>query len=171
MCQTLHLLYTCTHTRTVRLSTCRGNFTVRPKAHKPLKPACCGAYTLARRLEGECGDCLRAKAEERLQAGVAQGLDGEAGAFGVEIFQLEKRFPTVRRYQGFRRPIGDPGMKRTRGSLLSREVVAEEVVERCEGRTTLVGVAWDEAGWVSRFVVLVRRCREKEKGANQMRAL
>lgn len=116
------------------------------------------------RMEGECGDCLRGKAEADLARTTAQGLDGQTDVdLGQESFKLSKMFPTVKRYQGLSRSVGDVDgrAKREGGSLLRRVVLAEEVVEKYEVHKTLTGARWDQEEWVSRsnFILLCLRGR------------
>lgn len=125
MCKARDVNYTCNHTFGFRLSTCLGTFT-KPRSalsssSTDEKVACRARPTLWMKSDQACGPCQR--------AACGAVLDG-AGASLPDEFELMRRFPGARL-----EPLTKPTMAfrvgaavRHEGSLLRREVKAEEVV-------------------------------------------
>lgn len=162
MCKTHALSYTCKHHGTTRLSTCRCTFTVQPRPGKPPKPACGGAPIVVVKSAATCGDCQRRKAEEDLDARVAkaEATAGDLQDLQAEQYKLGKQFPSCRRYQSLARPGSGHGKGTERGSLLKREVVAEEVVVRWEAHRTVIGGSWIPEEWVRETRSYVAGCAQ-----------
>lgn len=163
MCRTWTLTYTCEHSRSTRLSTCQGVFTVKPKPSKPPTPACCRAPLFTVNSAQLCGDCQRKKPEEELLARLSEAwwkadrvdststLAAVEETNAIESFQLWKRFPPCAQYQSRGKAV--PGAfgarQKVMGSLLKNEVLPEDVVERYEQRSNALGCTWDREDWVS----------------------
>ncbi|KAK3696895.1 hypothetical protein LTR37_017725 [Vermiconidia calcicola] len=145
MCKTWTLTYTCTHTRLIRLSKCRGTVTIQPKATSNPKAAC---HT--------CGECERAKVEKELLDALSAVqarssaciVDLKVAAaqeeYDQQIHALWKRIPG-KQFKKYARP--EKGEETTclprRTSLLRREVRVEDVVVKYEPNKTAVGGGWD----------------------------
>ncbi|KAK3697245.1 hypothetical protein LTR37_017557 [Vermiconidia calcicola] len=175
MCKTWTLTYTCTHTRLIRLSKCRGTVTIQPKATRDPKAACHSTPILTLHARTACGECERAKVEkellEALSAVQARSsawiVDPKVAAaqeeYDQQIHALWKRIPG-KQFKKYARP--EKGECTTylprRTSLLGREVRVEDVVVMYETNKTAVGGGWDWEAQAGDYSSLADEIAERE---------
>ena len=180
MCKTWSISYTCAHTSPFRLSTCGGHFTTQPKPDRSAKAACCSAPLFVLHSARLCGLCQRARAEKDVNEVVAElgsrdvmgfGHDGTEELVGGDIpdldhaFWILKRTFPDKRYAKPPRPAADRA-RRTKGSILKREVRAEEVIVRYELNTAAVGDGWEwEGDWPSLGDEIAEATKEEQEEA------
>ncbi|KAK4502834.1 hypothetical protein PRZ48_006260 [Zasmidium cellare] len=159
MCNVRTLTYVCGHVIPFRLSTCRGNFTYTTRKSPTGSLSSCRSFPLLNFISQQpCGACLKASAEKDLEEKIAElrlsteeddwtkepaeeVVQAEA-ELASEIWRLEEFYPDRARFKKEVRPERGPLATRN-GSLLSREVRAEDVVVKYEAKTAMVGEDWD----------------------------
>lgn len=142
MCKTWTLSYSCTHIRTVRLSTCRGTVTYQTddddiRKREP-KAACASKPTLSFCIPTACGECERLKVEQQLKkpiddlrARIAEWDDPERLAVETEhnarLHRLNRQFPKAQFKKYLRPEKGRRTTELVALSPLKNEVVPDDI--------------------------------------------
>lgn len=159
MCKSWSIRYTCTHTRTVRRSPCRGTFSGPSLRTGEIKVRCSGSDPLKLASSSLCVSCRRAQVESELQdevrslrsrheadltnQGIAAELAIAESELADKLWTLTKELPPDGPSKEFIRPVRSriPPPVCMGSSLLRHEVQRENVVdaEQCD------------QGWVSEW--------------------
>lgn len=158
MCKTWALTYACTHSTSIRASTCFGTIQMKSsrKYSQTSAPACLGYPVIAIHTASLCGPCQKEAKRTLLNAELHASFSTALGLWAPEteemrtakevhersIWALEKEYP-LEKIKALPRPTGI--VKRTRKrSLLRNEVKRADIADR---PSTVVNDGWWSSGW------------------------
>ena len=157
MCKSWNITYSCTHTRMIRLSKCRGTVYTKAKPTSEPRAACCSTPILTFKAAGACGGCKRAPQEKALEKTLLEcqtqfswgdpRREAAESEYQHQLHLLHKTVPDSKRYKGYRGPDAQTVSSELPSSSLRTEIFPEDV-ESINDEWAEWASEW-ESGWTS----------------------